>query len=182
MNRVRLTCCRSSSICAKSVLTVTSAMSPRDRPYFMSMPRSPVTSFLNGCAAARSVVAELTAYGFSSMFLVRLGMERPTSVAAICIWPRPEPPNAAGIGVTPAYSFFHRMTRLKLMPQSCCPAARKRSDLNGITISVDQPPSKRVDFTFHTVFQLSMYCPSAIACSRMPPSGLVWKRYPLRWS
>ena len=109
-------------------------------------------------------------------------MARPTSVAAICIWPRPEPPNAAGIGVTPAYSFFQRMTRRKLIPQSCAPLSLKRSDLNGITISVDQPPSMRADFTSHTVFQLSMYWPSAIACSRCAPSGLVWKRTPLRWS
>ena len=52
---------RSSSICAKSVLTVTSAVRPRERPYLRSTPRSPVPSLTNGCAPDRSVVDDATA-------------------------------------------------------------------------------------------------------------------------
>ena len=33
-------------------------------------------------------------------------------------------PNEAGMGVTPAYSFFQRMTRRKLIPQICGPLSR----------------------------------------------------------
>src|ERR1044072_8886395 len=54
LKRVRLTCCRSSSTCAKSVFTVASAIRLRVRPYLKSNPAFGETRLEKGVAAARA--------------------------------------------------------------------------------------------------------------------------------
>ncbi len=72
LKRVRLTCWSSASTCAKSVLTVKSAVSPRVTPYFASKPMSPAISL--EMSWVRSVVVVEMPYGFNSMFLAEAGV------------------------------------------------------------------------------------------------------------
>src|SRR6185503_14375763 len=124
VKRVRLTCCRSSSTCAKSVLTVASAMRLRVNPYLKSKPALGEKRLENGAAAARSVVSEETAYGFSSRFIDCAGVSRPTSVPADDTLKRPLWPYARGSCVRKEVSFFHLVIRRKLIPQTCGPDPR----------------------------------------------------------
>ena len=122
LKRVRFTCCSSTSTCAKSVLTVRSAVKPVVIPYLRSKPASDFRRLSNGVAETRSVVSDEIAYGLTSRLSERAGASSPRSVACAEILKIAARPNACGIGVRYERSFFHATERRIWIPQSCGPA------------------------------------------------------------
>ncbi len=119
LKRVRLTCCWSASTCAKSVLTVRSAVRFCVTPYFRSMPASAVRSSRSaGVAPFRAPVAVAIAYGLISRFLDPAGTVRPTTCAAREAMWIPLCPCDCGVGDRNDSSFFHRFVRIALKPQT----------------------------------------------------------------
>ena len=121
LNLVRLICCRSSSTWAKSVRNVASTIRLRVSPYLKSKPAFDFEALSIGSLTVRSVVSELTAYGFSSTFFDCAGVSMPTTVAADAIRLTPPVPSAAGTSDRYDISFFHFTRRRRLMPQVCGP-------------------------------------------------------------
>ncbi len=76
-NRVRLTCCSSTSTCAKSVFNVTSAVRFAVSPYFVSSPNWRSGSLITAGVRILSVVTRPMPYGLSSRFLLAGGRSRP---------------------------------------------------------------------------------------------------------
>ena len=119
LKRVRFTCCSSTSTCAKSVLSVKSAVRFCVTPYFASTPSARRVVRRRGGVAVLSVA--------SREMRVRLQLE----VAAAATAPRGRPASPAddtfrmprnvvsarGICVRCDHSFFQRTTRRRLMPQ-----------------------------------------------------------------
>ena len=92
-------------------------------------------------------------------------------------------PTAIGTGVRCETSFLRRTWRSNWMPQSCDRPCWKRSDLKGISISTDQPPSKRPVRTSQTGFQSELgLLSSLISKSKKPPMGLTMNATALRRS
>ena len=120
LNRVRFTCCSSTSTCAKSVLTVTSTVKFCVTPYLRSPPIRFVTSFERRGVTVVSVARPDSAYGFSSIIRVPDGTCRPTSVAADDTFRMPRNVvSARGTCARYDHSFFQRTTRRRLMPHVC---------------------------------------------------------------
>ena len=127
LKRVRLICCSSASTCAKSGLTVKSAVSPSVTPTLMSIPASPFGSFVSraaGSVGARFVVRSPITYGFTSKSRDVGGASIPTAVAASDARKWPRSPWAADSGVRYDDSFFQRFTRRAWNPHTCGPPAR----------------------------------------------------------
>jgi len=85
------------------------------------------------------------------------GTSRPTIVAAEEIFVRPRRPQARGTGFRNVSSLRHRTMRRMLIPQTF-ESSRKRSERNGMTISVDHPPSKSAVRVHQMPFQLLLGC------------------------
>jgi hypothetical protein len=89
----------------------------------------------------------------------------------------------SGTRVNIDISFFERLLRIALNPQTCVRPGPYRSDLKGMASSADHPPSNRPVFTSQTGFQSWLNCRSPVTCvSDRPPMGLTVNITPLRWS
>ena len=67
-------------------------------------------------------------------------------------------------------SFLRRTVRRIWIPHTCSRPGRYLSDLNGIAISIDHPPSKSEGRVSQTGFQSRLGLPSSVICpSTMPP-------------
>src|SRR5438477_9808117 len=89
------------------------------RPYLASKPASALRSWTTAGVVMRLVVRSEIAYGLSSMVLESDGASSPTSVASVDPWYRADWPRAAGTCVMYEISFFHRLVRNALRPQTC---------------------------------------------------------------
>ena len=100
LNRVRFTCCSSTSTWAKSVLYVKSAVRFCVTPYLKSSPAFPSAAFSPVGPASKSVKTPPIAYGLISIVRPPCGASRPTSVAASDTRKMPPiaPPRTAEIG------------------------------------------------------------------------------------
>ena len=176
LNRVRFTCCSSTSTWAKSVFQVRSAVRFWVMPYFTSRPPSPSRELTVGVDAARLVLMPPMPYGLISRLALPLGASSPTRVPASETRKMPPGPDPAEIGsaVMYAHSFLRRTLRRSWTPQTCDGPGRYRRDLNGIPISTVQPPSKRPVRTSQMGFQSLFGLPSLVSWkSASAPRGLV---------
>ena len=145
-------------------------------PYFTSRPPSPLPALTVGSDAARLVLMPPMPYGLISRLALPLGASSPTRVAASEIRKMPPGPDPAEIGsaVMYAHSFFRRTLRRSCTPQICEGPGRYRRDLNGISISTVQPPSKRPVRTSQMGFQSLFGLPSLVSWkSASAPRALV---------
>ena len=151
-------------------------------PHLASTPASPSPRFEKGGLAVRSVADDPMAYGLTSRCRFSDATSSPASVAAPDRRKMPGP-TAIGTGARCDTAFLRRTWRSNWMPQSCDRPCWKRSDLKGICISTDQPPSKRPVRTSQTAFQSVLGLPSSlISKSKKPPIGFTMKARPLRRS
>src|SRR3954447_18292810 len=131
--------------------------------YFASTPTSPSGSADLWGTETLSVVRSPIAYGFTSRLRESGGASMPITLAYSDAEKSARPrPNAGGIFVRYAISFFHLLVRRAWNPQSCAVPGAYLIDLNGMAASMVQPPSNFPATRLHTGFQSALYCRSFV--------------------